>query len=205
MTHKTPIHLLIPCILMFTVAAAYSGPDQETGSELAGKQVGILIGAGFHDGETLEPAAYMRSRGANAVFLSNRTGTLSAYNSDASIDIETTIDDVNPEDFCALVIPGGRGPADIRDDDSVRQFVARFHATGRPIAAICHGPQVLASAGVLDGVSITCVNSISNEMIEYGAEFTDAEVMRDGNIITSRVPGDLPAFNRAIAQALTES
>ncbi len=84
------------------------------------------------------------------------------------------------------------------------EFAREFYETGKPMAAICHGPQVLITAGVLDGVNATCFPGMSDELKESGAEYQDLPVLRDGNLITSRIPNDIPVFSEAIAKALLE-
>jgi len=200
MNNKTKTILsfaLIPLLSFFHVAKA-----DEHG--LDGKRVAVLIAEGFHDGETLSPIIHLREYGVDIDILSTKKGMISAYNSGVSIDIEKTLADVKPEDYDILIIPGGRGPSVLRKNQDVLRFVQLFHATGRPIAAICHGPQVLASAGVMKDVKATCFPGIHDEMTEYGASYVDEEVVVDGPFITSRLPKDLPAFNQAIVVALQE-
>ncbi len=173
--------------------------------KLEGKKVAILIGDGFHDGETLEPKFYLRQHGAEVTLISTHAGKLQAYNSSVTLPIEVTLADVSADEFDGLVLPGGQGPENIRRDQNVQRFVREFAALDRPIAAICHGPQILASAGVIEGRKTTCFPGIFEEMADYGAEVDDVEVMVDGNLITSRLPGDIPAFLNALTEALTAS
>ncbi len=108
------------------------------------------------------------------------------------------------DDFHAMVIPGGHSPNWLRQHEAVVDFARAFYASGKPTAAICHGPQVLITAGVLDGVDATCFPGMSDELKESGANYQDVPVLRDGNLITSRIPDDIPAFSEAIKQALLE-
>lgn len=101
-----------------------------------------------------------------------------------------------------MVIPEGRSPASLRKHPEAVDFVGAFAGTGKTIAAICHGPQMLAAAGMLEGRTITGYSKIRDEMLAAGAEFVDRPVMIDANLITSREPGDLEAFNAAIEEAL---
>lgn len=169
---------------------------------LQGKRVAILIGEGFHSGETVEPHKYLSQLGAEVVIISNATGTLTAYNDGTRITVKAAIADVAADSFDALVLPGGRGPAAIRDDHNIRRFVREFFALDRPVAAICHGPLVLVSAGVLEGRTISGVRGIRDEVEAAGARYQNQRVLIDGPFITSRNPGDIPAFNEAIASAL---
>ncbi len=102
------------------------------------------------------------------------------------------IDDVNPADYALLYIPGGKAPQELRKNDKVIAFVKEFARSGKPIAAICHGPQVLATAGLLSGKNIAAWPEIADEMQEAGAVFVNEALVEDGQFITSRMPGDLP-------------
>lgn len=201
MKPKIPFIVAASAVLLMSAPALVKAEPVS----LRGKNVAILIGQGFHDGETLVPAFQLRQHGATVTMIGIREEALTAYNSDVTIPIKTTLADVDVSDFHALILPGGRGPANLRTDHNVVRFVREFAATGRPIAAICHGPQVLASAGVLRNVSITGVSGIRAEMEEHGATFVNREVEIDGQFITSRLPRDLPAFTEAIVNALAAS
>jgi len=171
-------------------------------AELAGKRVAVLIAEGFHDGETLEPKAFLEERGATVVVLGPAVGDVKAYNSDQVVAIEIAVADAAVEDFDALILPGGRGPAVLREHEAAVAFAKSFMETGKPVAAICHGPQVLITAGVVEGRTMTCVSSVAEEVQQAGGEYVDEPVVVDGNLITSRIPSDLPAFNNAILEAL---
>jgi protease I len=100
-----------------------------------------------------------------------------------------------------LVIPGGGAPENLRIHAPAVEFTRRFVAAGRPTGAICHGPQLLISAKVLDGRTLTCVNKIRDDVINAGGNYVDEPLVEDGNLITSRIPSDLPVFNDALARA----
>ena len=170
--------------------------------QLEGKRVAFLITEGFHDGETLFPMGYLINHGAQVTMIGIERGSYTAYNSDVTARVERTIHEVTPDDFDALVIPGGHSPGNLRENEDVVAFVEAFVGTDKPTAAICHGPQVLVTAGVVSGRNLTGVGGISDEITEAGGNFEDTEVLVDGNIITSRVPDDLPAFSRQIAESL---
>ncbi len=173
-----------------------------TEMELAGRHVAILITEGFHDQETLHPKDYLRDRGAMVTVIGPAVETVVAYNSDVEVTIERTVDEVTVGQFDALVIPGGRSPGRLREDETVVAFVKSFVETGKPVAAICGGPRLLIATGLMEGRRATIVGGLSDELVEAGAYYRDTELVVDGNIITSRVPGDLPVFSEAIAQAL---
>ncbi len=191
------------CALALMGGLVFSTALLSENGNLEGKKVAVIIAEGFHDAETLSPVFHLRAHNVQAVFLSTAKGRISAYNSGVVIDIETTLDEVRALDFDAVILPGGRAPASLREDQNVLRFVRDFSETGRPIAGICHGPQVLASAGVVEGVELTGFRGIEDEMKEAGANFVDREVVIDGQFITSRLPGDLPAFNQAIVEGLS--
>lgn len=180
-------------------------PEMEAAAEgeLLGRRVAILIAEGFHSGETLEPKQFLEERGAQTMLLGPSEETVTAYDDEGvSVMIEMAVEDAAPEDFDALILPGGRGPAVLREHEPAVRFAREFLLSGKPVAAICHGPQTLVTAGVVEGRTLTAVSGVADEIREAGGEYVDVEVMVDENLITSRLPGDLPAFNEAILNAL---
>jgi protease I len=113
--------------------------------------------------------------------------------------------DVSADDFDLLVIPGGFAPDYLRRDEAVLRLVSALAEQGKPVAAICHGPWVLCSTQALKGRKATCFFAIKDDVSNAGASYVDAEVVRDGNLITSRKPDDLPAFMQALIQAVREA
>ena len=118
------------------------------------------------------------------------------------LDVDGSIRDYNAKDFDAVIIPGGWAPDKLRRYKEVLDFVREMHENGKVIAAICHGAWVLVSAGIIKGRKLTCVSAIKDDVINAGAQYFDKEVVVDGDIITSRMPADLPAFCREIIKAL---
>ena len=116
------------------------------------------------------------------------------------LEIERTFADVTPDEFDMLVIPGGGAPENLRIVDQAVAFTRRFVESGKPVGSICHGPQLLISAKVLDGRTVTSVNKIRDDVMNAGANYVDEPLVIDGNLITSRVPGDLPQFNEALGR-----
>ncbi|MDI6873907.1 type 1 glutamine amidotransferase domain-containing protein [Candidatus Solincola sp.] len=169
--------------------------------DLEKKRVAVLIGKGFQDQEGTVPIEFLRREGAGVITIGPETGEIRGLHG-AVIEVERTLEEVSPEDFDALVIPGGRSPAHLRRFPAAVDFVARFAATGKPVAAICHGGQLLAAAGLVKGLTMTGYPKIKEEMEAAGARFVDREVVVDGNIITSRVPDDLPVFNATLKEML---
>lgn len=171
---------------------------------LSGRRIAVFLAKGFEDRELIEPAEALREAGAEVVVVglfdedkegvSGKHGTL--------VKAEAIIDAIDQRDFDLLVIPGGRGPATLRLDQRVLKFVRDFDAEAKPIAAICHGPQVLVSAGLLDGREATSFFTVARELKRAGAHFINAPVVIDGNLITSRQPGDIPRFIDAIVNRL---
>lgn len=120
-----------------------------------------------------------------------------------SITPQATIGEVRSEDFDMLIIPGGKSPERLRLNSDILEFVRDFDRQGKLIAAICHAGQVLASAGIVKGRTMTCVAGIRDDVINAGARYVDKSVVRDGNLVTSQVPPDLPDFARAMIEALS--
>jgi len=164
--------------------------------------IAVLTGEGFHDGEAYMPMGFLVNQGARVTVIGPEAGTVTAYNSDFSIDIEKSVADVSVDDFDALILPGGRAPAMLRENEKVISFARDFFNSGKTVAAICHGPQVLITAGVMDGIDATGFGGIEEELVEAGAIYHDEEVVIHDNLITSRTPPDLFAFSKAIKQSV---
>lgn len=171
--------------------------------DLKGKRVVVVVGKGFQDQEGTVPIDFLREEGAEVVTVGPDTGEVKGLHG-AVINIQKTFAEADPTAFDAMVIPGGRSPAYLRKFAEAVDFVKAFNATGKPLAAICHGGQLLAAAGLVEGLTMTGYPKIKREMEEAGADFIDKEVVVDANIITSRVPDDLPAFNAEIKEKLLQ-
>ncbi len=197
---------LINRLLVVSLIAgmAFAGEIRSEGSSLEGKRIAVIVAEGFHDAEALVPVFHLQAYRAEPVLLSTGKGPIKAYNSEVVIDIAKTLAEVEAEEFDAVILPGGRAPAELRENRDVLRFMRAFAETGRPIAGICHGPQVMAAAGIIEGISVTSFRGIADELRQAGADYVDREVVVDGPFITSRLPGDLPAFNRAIVDALRD-
>ena len=161
----------------------------------------ILSADRFEDSELLVPLARLRAAGMDVDIGSFAVGTIHGKH-DASAHANCAIRDIRPENYAALLLPGGKAPAALRTDTQVLALVRHFFASGKPVAAICHGPQVLISAGVMAGRTATAYRAVANELEAAGAQYRDAEVVVDGNLVTSRTPADLPAFLREFMQKL---
>jgi protease I len=168
---------------------------------LIGKRVAVLVERDYEDQELWYPLYRLREAGAEVVVIGPQTGT---YNSKHDYPVEATLaaDDANPADFDGVVVPGGWAPDRLRRYASVTNFVKALHKAGKMVAAICHGPHVLISAGVVHGRRVAAVIALKDDLTNAGATFVDAEAVRDGNIISARTPDDLPAFMREVLAAL---
>lgn len=164
--------------------------------------IAFMVDEGFHDGEAYMPLGYLTNRGARVTVIGPRRGIVGAYNSDFTILIEKTVAEVDAADFDALVLPGGQAPARLREHQDAVRLAREFFELNKIVAAICHGPQVLITAGVMDGVTATGVGGIRDELEEAGASYVDQSVVIHDNLITSRLPQDLYNFSAAIEQAV---
>ncbi len=146
----------------------------------------------YNDTELLYPLYRFTEAGYLVTVASLEGGAIAGYNS-AGLKTSEKIANVNAADYQALYLPGGRAPKKLREDEKVIALVKSFWDAGKPIGAICHGPQILAKAGLLQGKNVTSWPGIDNEMKEAGATFHNEPVVVDGKLVTSRMPGDLPA------------
>jgi protease I len=171
---------------------------------LKGKRVAILVEQDFEDAELTEPLKAMRDAGAQIFIVGS--GSQTSYQGKrgkATIKVDIDADKVRAEDFDAIIIPGGYAPDKMRLYQPMIDLVKKAHDLGKLIAAICHGPQLLISAGIVSGRRLTSWPSVAIDLRNAGATWVDEAVVRDGNVITSRRPSDLPVFNSAIIQALS--
>jgi protease I len=163
---------------------------------ISGAKIAVLLGKGFQDQELTEPVKALRDAGAEVTLIglspADKDGVTGKHGTVAKAD--ATIDEIKPDDFDMLVIPGGKGPAHLRQDERVLDFVRAIDEQSKPLAAICHGPQVLVSAGVLRGRTATSFFTVARELRGAGAKYVNKPVVVDGNLITSREVKDIPAF-----------
>ncbi len=172
--------------------------------ELKGKRVAILAENMYQELELWYPLLRLREAGAETFVVG--TGSADTYTSKVGypVQVDAVADQVRAADVDAVIIPGGYAPDLMRRYPAMVNLVREAFEQGKVVAAICHAGWMLASAGVLKGKRATCFFAIKDDVINAGAEYVDAEVVRDGNLITSRMPADLPAFCRAIIAALSE-
>jgi protease I len=171
---------------------------------LAGKRIAILVEQDFEDVELMEPLQAMKSAGARVTVIG--TGSKTSYRGKrgtVTITPDTTAEKVSSDEFDAIIIPGGYAPDKMRLHQSMIDLVRKADETGKLIAAVCHGPQLLISANIVRGRRVTSWPSVAIDLKNAGAVWVDEPVVRDGNIITSRRPADLPEFNKAIIEKLS--
>lgn len=161
----------------------------------------ILSADGFEDSELLVPAERFEREGIAVEIGSLARGPIRGKHG-AVAAATRAIDELRADDYDALLVPGGRAPQKLCKEPRVLELVRAFAAAGKPLAAICHGPQVLLAAGVLSGRSATCYRKIAHELRAGGVHHRDAEVVVDGNLVTSRHPSDIPAFLRETLKLL---
>jgi len=176
--------------------------------ELAGKTVALLVANGFEQVELTEPKRALEEAGAKALVISPEVGKVKGWNHTNWGDefkVDVPLSDAKADEFDALVLPGGvMNPDKLRRNEWVLQFVRAFFESGKPIAAICHGPWTLIDADVVSGRRMTSYPSIQTDLMNAGATWVDEEVVVDNGLVTSRSPEDLPAFNQKIIEEISE-
>jgi protease I len=172
------------------------------------KRVLILATDGFEQSELIEPKRNLEAAGIETVVASPKAGVIKGWNHTdwgESVKVDATLDEVEAEDFDALLLPGGQmNPDKLRMEERAIELVEDFDDADKPIAAICHGPWLLVEADIIDGRTVTGWPSIRTDLANAGADVVDQEVVVDGNLITSRKPDDIPAFSQALIAALEE-
>ncbi len=166
----------------------------------------ILATNGFEQSELEQPKADLEQAGYQTVVVSPQTGEIRGFSDQEwgdRVKVDLALDEASAEDFDALVLPGGQiNPDILRMNDKAIEMVRSFAKVGKPIAAICHAPWLLIEAGLVDGKTVTSWPSLRTDLKNAGGTVVDQQVAIDGNIITSRNPDDLPAFSKAIINAL---
>lgn len=173
------------------------------------KKVAILTAEGFEEVELTSPKAALEQAGYQVDILSPQEGPIKSWQhtdwgGTFNVDANVNKTQINAADYEALVLPGGViNPDKLRECQNSMNLIKAFNESGKPIAAICHGPQSLIEADVIKGKNITSYSSIKKDLQNAGANWQDQEVVKDGNLITSRNPDDLHAFNQAIIEAIS--
>jgi protease I len=170
--------------------------------QLEGRRIAVLAADGFEKVELVVPVTALRAAGAEVDIVSLRAGSIRGVNLHepaSRVKVDHTLSEVAPHDYDALLIPGGFiNPDLLRQSAAAREFVRSFDAVGKPIATLCHGPWLLASAGLTPGRCVTSWPGVRDDMVNAGAIWLDEPVVRDGNWLTSRGPQDLVPFVRAL-------
>lgn len=170
---------------------------------LAGKRVAILAEDDFEDTELTEPLRSLKGAGARVVVVgSGSRATYHGKRGVVTVNVDAEAGRVAPGDFDAVIIPGGQAPEKMRLYPEMVNLVRQAHEAGKVLAAICHGPQLLISAGIVRGRRVTSWPPLAVDLRNAGAEWVDLPVVVDGNLITSRKPADLPRFNKAVIDLL---
>lgn len=172
---------------------------------LTGKKIAILATHGFEESELLQPQAALQAAGADTKVISLEMGTIKGWNDKnwgQEVPVDLTIDKAKPDEFDALLLPGGvMNPDQLRMNPKAVHFARAFFDAHKPIAAICHGPWLLVEAGIVKGRTLTSWPSLKTDIINAGGKWVDQDVVSEQGLITSRKPADIPAFNSAMIKA----
>ncbi len=175
---------------------------------LNGKRVAILVANGFEQVEMTEPRQALQQAGAQTVLISPVQGQVKGWNHTEwgdSFQVNQPLDSANPDDYDALLLPGGvMNPDHLRTNPKAVSFVRAFFDDHKPVAAICHGPWMLVEAGVARGRTVTSWPSLKTDLINAGAHWVDQQVVVDNGLVTSRKPDDIPAFNQKMTEEFAE-
>jgi len=177
-------------------------------ASLKGKKIAILATDGFEQVELTEPRKALDEAGATTVVVSPKSGEIKGWKTKEwgdTVKVDKVLDDANPNEYDALVLPCGViNPDHLRMDPKTVNFVRQFVSTGKTVAAICHGPWTLLEAGALKGKTVTSWPSLKTDLKNAGANWIDQEVVKDDNFIFSRKPDDIPAFSKAIVESVSQ-
>ena len=161
----------------------------------------IISADNFEDSELLVPYYRLKEEGVEVTVASLSRGAIKGKHG-YEVTVDKTLDEVNPDEYAILVLPGGAAPAAVRKEPKALDITRAFFVKNKPVVAICHGPQILISAGLMQRRRATCYKSVADELKEAGALYEDREVVVDANLVTSRQPADLPAFMRETLKQL---
>jgi protease I len=176
-------------------------------SALNGLKVAILLTDGFEQVEMVKPREALQEKGAQTFLVSNKSTVQGWNHADKadSFEVDVLLEQANPDEFDALLLPGGvMNPDTLRILPEAIEFTKKINAQKKMIAAICHGPWLLINAGVAKGKQLTSWSSIKLDLMNAGAIWIDQSVVKDGSLITSRKPEDIPEFNKALVEYLND-
>jgi protease I len=171
--------------------------------DLKGRKAAIIATDEFEDLELFHSMYRLQEEGVKTLVVGLTREPIKGKRG-YSIQPDRIIDEVSAQDFDFLIVPGGKSPERLRLNNKVLRFVKEFDSQGKPIAAICHAGQVLASAGIVRNRKLTCVAGIRDDMTNAGAHYVDQAVVTDENLVTSRIPSDLPEFARAMVELFSK-
>jgi protease I len=175
---------------------------------LGGMRVAILVTNDFEQDELIKPRAALEEAGANTSVIAPKAAHVQAMKHDektVKIDVDLTLDKANPDEFDAVLLPGGALNADqLRVEPKAQEFIKAMDQARKPIAVICHAPWLLVSAGLVRNRSLTSYHTIRDDIRNAGGRWQDNEVVRDANWVSSRQPSDIPAFNKEMLALFSE-
>jgi len=175
---------------------------------LAGKRIAVLATDGFEQSELLQPRRALDAAGAVTEVIAPKTGAIRGWDEKdwgEEVEVDVSLRRAKPEDYDGLLLPGGvMNPDRLRTDPLAVEFVRRFFEAGKPVAAICHGPQLLIEAGVVQDRRLTSFPSLRTDLRNAGARWVDEVVVVDRGLVTSRQPADIPRFNDQMITAFAE-
>jgi protease I len=197
---------ILTCI--YTIKRNFK-PTQRKMGQLTNKNIAVLAASGFEESELTSPVQRLKEEGANVHIISVKPGTIQAMKGDKDwtieIDVDKVVSEVSAADYHGLLLPGGvLNPDALRQSEEAISFVKSFFEAGKPVAAICHAPQVLITAEVVEGRKLTSYQTVKIDLVNAGAEWLDQEVVVDQGLVTSRSPKDLPAFNDKMVEEFAE-
>jgi protease I len=173
---------------------------------MSAKRIAILATDGFEQSELMEPRRRLKDAGFDVEVVSPKAGEIRGWQHKAwgdTVPVDVRLSEASPDDYDALVLPGGQmNPDSLRLEPAAVDFVRAFAASGKPLAAICHGPWLLVESGAAKGRQVTSWPSLKTDLANAGAHWQDAPVVTDGPLITSRKPDDIPQFTDAVVRAL---
>ncbi len=176
--------------------------------QLAHLRVAILASDGFEQAELEKPRKALEEAGATASVIAPKSGKIQGFIHDEKadkVDVDMTLDQADPDEFDAVLLPGGALNADfLRAEKKAQDFIRRIDQAKKPIAVICHAPWLLVSAGLVKGRTMTSYQTIQDDIRNAGGNWKDEEVIRDRNWVSSRQPSDIPAFNREMISLFSE-
>ena len=177
--------------------------------QLDGLRVAIIVSDGFEQVEMTDPRQALQQAGAQTTLIAPKPGQVQGvkhHDKASTFPVEMTLDQARPDQFDALLLPGGALNADfLRVQPKAQEFVREFDRQGKPMAVICHAPWLLVSAGLVRGRTLTSYHTIQDDIRNAGGSWQDREVVRDRNWVTSRQPGDIPAFNREMVALFAQA